>query len=134
MVQIIFVSHGSFSEAICKSAELILGPQEDIQYFGLFPADSPDELREKIRTAIENAQKNGEVLVLTDMLSGTPFNVTASLMEEYPFEHLSGVNFAGFVEILAQRESLTAKELIQQVFTLMPKMLVDARELYKGLI
>jgi len=133
MVQIIFVSHGSFSEAICKSAELILGPQEDIQYFGLFPTDNPDELREKIRAGIESAQKNGEVLVLTDMFSGTPFNVTASLMGDYPFQHLSGVNFAAFIEILAQRDSMTAKELIEQVFTLMPKMVVDAREHFKDM-
>lgn len=134
MVQIIFVSHGSFSEAICKSAELILGPQEDIRYFGLYSSDNPDELREKIRADIVEAQKEGEVLLLTDMFSGTPFNITAYLMEEYSFEHLSGVNFATFIEILAQRETATAKELVQIALDLVPKTVVDARRHFKDIL
>ena len=125
MVQLIVVSHGSFSKALVESAELIVGELTDIETFGFNLGDDIDALRNDIADAVTRAQKKGEVLVLTDMLSGSPFNATASLMEKYQFEHLTGINFVIFLEILTSRDSRTARELVEMAVTSGKETIVD---------
>ncbi len=125
MVQLIVVSHGSFSKALLESAQLIVGEQEGVQTFGFHLGDDIDELRSNIAEAIETAQKKGEVLVLTDMLSGSPFNASASLMEKYSFQHLTGINFVIFLEILTTRDTRTARELVEMAVSSGKDTIVD---------
>lgn len=115
LIEIILVSHGDYAKAMLKSAEMIVGEQQGVHVFGLHLGDSVDELREKLAQTIEKVQESGEVLVLTDMFSGSPFNVTFSLMEHYSFQHLTGINLPMLLEILTSRHSGTAKELCQEV-------------------
>lgn len=134
MVQLIVVSHGTFSKAILESAQLIVGEQQDVETFGFHLGDSIDELRSDIASAIERAQEKGEVLVLTDMLSGSPFNATASLMERYQFEHLTGINFVIFLEILMSRDIRTAKELVEMAVTSGKETIVDVNAYIKEVL
>ncbi len=128
MVQLIVVSHGSFSKALLESAQLIVGEQKDIQTFGFDLGESIDELRDKLGQAIETAQKKGEVLVLTDMLSGSPFNAAASLMQRFSFEHLAGINFPVFLEILTSREDSTARDLVAMAVSRGKDTIVDVNQ------
>ncbi|MCI8566564.1 MAG: PTS fructose transporter subunit IIA [Lachnospiraceae bacterium] len=128
MVQLIVVSHGSFSKALLESAQLIVGEQKDIQTFGFDLGESIDELRDKLGQAIETAQKKGEVLVLTDMLSGSPFNAAASLMQRFSFEHLAGINFPVFLEILTSREDSTARDLVATAVSRGKDTIVDVNQ------
>ena len=128
MVQLIVVSHGSFSKALLESAQLIVGEQKDIQTFGFDLGESIDELRDKLGQAIETAQKKGEVLVLTDMLSGSPFNAAASLMQRFSFEHLAGINFPVFLEILTSREDSMARDLVATAVSRGKDTIVDVNQ------
>ncbi len=128
MVQLIVVSHGSFSKALLESAQLIVGEQTGIQTFGFDLGESIDELRDKLALAIEAAQKKGEVLVLTDMLSGSPFNAAASLMQRFCFEHLAGINFPVFLEILTSREDSTARDLVATAVSRGKDTIVDVNQ------
>ncbi len=134
MVQLIVVSHGSFSKALVESAELIVGELTDIETFGFNLGDDIDALRNDIADAVTRAQKKGEVLVLTDMLSGSPFNATASLMEKYQFEHLTGINFVIFLEILTSRDSRTARELVEMAVTSGKETIVDVNTYIKEVL
>ena len=134
MVQLIVVSHGSFSKALVESAELIVGELTDIETFGFNLGDDFDALRNDIADAVTRAQKKGEVLVLTDMLSGSPFNATASLMEKYQFEHLTGINFVIFLEILTSRDSRTARELVEMAVTSGKETIVDVNTYIKEVL
>lgn len=134
MVQLIVVSHGSFSKALVESAELIVGELTDIETFGFNLGDDIDALRNDIADAVIRAQKKGEVLVLTDMLSGSPFNATASLMEKYQFEHLTGINFVIFLEILTSRDSRTARELVEMAVTSGRETIVDVNTYIKEVL
>lgn len=134
MVQLIVVSHGSFSKALVESAELIVGELTDIETFGFNLGDDIDALRNDIADAVTRAQKKGEVLVLTDMLSGSPFNATASLMEKYQFEHLTGINFVIFLEILTSRDSRTARELVEMAITSGKETIVDVNTYIKEVL
>ena len=79
------------------TAELICGPIADIAAVGLQPADSPDRYAEALRTAI--GRDHRRVLVLCDLLGGTPFNVASAIARRSArIACLSGVNLAMTVE------------------------------------
>lgn len=125
MVEIIMVSHGDYAKSMLESAQMIAGEQEYVHTFGLYPGDSVDKLQKDLREAIERAQKNGEVLVLTDMFSGSPFNVTYSLMQYYTFRHITGINLPLLLEILTFRESAGVDELCAMILDKGKETIID---------
>ena len=64
---------------------------------------------------MERVQKNGDVLVLTDMFSGSPFNVASSLMQKFSFQHITGINLPLLLEILTSRGDVGIEELCKNV-------------------
>ncbi len=111
MVQLILVTHGDFAQALLGSAEMIIGEQENIRTLGLHLGEDVNELREKVREAIVEAGPEQDTIVLTDMKSGSPFNVTASQMETHRFHHITGLNLPMLLEILDRRAFETADEI-----------------------
>ena len=83
LMKVIVVSHGSYARGLVDTAQMIAGEQEDLEAFGLEPEESVDTLREKIRESIEQTSEGEEVLILTDLFYGSPFNTVISLMSEY---------------------------------------------------
>jgi PTS system mannose-specific IIA component len=105
------VSHGEYVKAMIESAELIVGEQENVTTFGFNLGDSVDQLQESIANELKRVQKNSDVLVLTDMFSGSPFNAVSSLMQEYSFHHITGINLPLLLEILMSRDETSVEEL-----------------------
>ena len=98
MFDIILISHGPLSKAILESAQLICGEQENVKTFGLYLGDSVDTFRNQVRAAIEESLSRGDLLVLTDIQSGSPFNVTCAAMGDYKFRHITGMNLPMVIE------------------------------------
>lgn len=115
MTHIIMVSHGEYVKAMIESAELIVGEQENVTTFGFNLGDSVDQLQESIANELKRVQKNSNVLVLTDMFSGSPFNAVSSLMQEYSFHHITGINLPMLLEILMSRDETSVEELCNNV-------------------
>ncbi len=109
------VSHGEYVQAMIRSAELIVGEQENVTAFGFNLGDSVDQLRESIADELKRVQRNNDVLVLTDMFSGSPFNAVSSLMQEYYFHHITGINLPLLLEILMARDEASIEELCGNV-------------------
>lgn len=60
-------------------------------------------MREKIKTSIEQTSDGEEILVLTDLFYGSPFNVVLSLMSEYDLYHVTGINLPLMMEVVMGR-------------------------------
>ena len=80
MYKIILVSHGDLAEAMYRTAELIAGKHEGVETFGLHLGDDVEAFRSTVESAIERAVKTDELLVLSDVQSGSPFNVAVGAM------------------------------------------------------
>lgn len=133
MIEIIMVSHGDYMKSMLESAQLIVGEQQNIRTFGLHLGESVEQLREEISEAIEKAREKGEVLVLTDMRSGSPFNVTVSLMRQFSFRHITGINLPILLEILMARDSAGVEEICRGVLEVGKETILDANKLFEEL-
>lgn len=119
MYKVIVVSHGDLSNSMLESAQMICGtvPPEEVSALSLKEGDSPDILYEQIEALL--AMWEGEdILLFSDLRSGTPFNTAVRLMQRYPFQHISGVNLALLIEALMNRESLTAEECSEELMAM----------------
>lgn len=134
MVEVILVSHGDYAKALLESSQLIMGEQEHVCTFGFYLGDDIDALRDKIEEKIKEFITDNEVLVLTDMRSGSPFNATASLMEKYHFYHIAGINLPTFMEIMGTRDFSTAEELCEMVMTEGKETMVNVNKLMEEMV
>lgn len=124
MIAILLVSHGTYATAMLDTARMILGPQDQAMAVGLTAEESPDQLRAELIRAMESFQGT-ELLVLTDITSGTPFNTVVALSGQYPFRHLTGINLPLLIETLICRQFVPMEELIKSLLEKAPDTFVD---------
>ena len=131
MVELVVITHGNLAFALKETSEMLLGEQEHIAVFGLQLGESIEELRDQAAEAIGRACEAGEVLVITDMISGSPFNIACSLLERYSFDHLTGINFPLFLEILSNRDELSARGLVEMSLNVGGETIKDAKKYFE---
>ena len=131
MVELVVITHGNLAFALKETSEMLLGEQEHIAVFGLQLGESIEELRDQAAEAIGRACEAGEVLEITDMISGSPFNIACSLLERYSFEHLTGINFPLFLEILSNRDELSARGLVEMSLNVGGETIKDAKKYFE---
>jgi len=131
MTAILLVSHGTYSKAMLETAEMILGPQSQAAAVGLTPSQSPDDLKTEIRRAIE-CLSGPDLLILTDVSSGTPANTIMALSREYSFRHLTGINLPLLIEALISRQFVSIEDLASTLMQNAASTFVDVDEMMYG--
>lgn len=128
-MRIILVSHGSFSKGLYQTMEMVLGPQENLAYVGLYPEQGVDILKDNIEKEFKEAKENEEILVLTDLFYGSPFNAVVQLMNKYDVYHLTGINVPLLMEILIMRSNgKNAEEICEEAMKLAGSTVQDVRK------
>jgi PTS system mannose-specific IIA component len=114
LIGIVVVSHGPLAEGFKGAAEMIVGPQERFLAIGMNPAADLDRLREQIETAAKEVSAGEEagVLVLVDLMGGSPANASAYLATGGTAV-ICGVNLPLLLEVLTTREWANMQELTE---------------------
>lgn len=99
MVGIIAISHGSYAKALINSVEMIYGKQEKIRTICLEGDKSIDSLKDRINRTIEELNVEG-ILILVDLLGGTPYNAACLFMDRKNVNVITGMNMPMILEII----------------------------------
>lgn len=129
-MKIIVIGHGNFATGIHSSLKLIAGEQEKVDAIDFVEGMSANELKEKILAAITSDE---EVLVLCDLLGGTPFKVASTIMGNRPdlqMNVLSGLNLAMLLETVFARMTLSFYEVAEKAVAAAHNGVVNGRELF----
>lgn len=97
MVGIIVMTHGTLSEGIVDAAELITGPVTQVETLSLRREDNVNDLNAAFLAALDRVDTGDGVLVLADLLGGSPCNVASMNLRERSYRVLSGVNLPMFI-------------------------------------
>ena len=82
MYKIIIFTHDVLSRGLLETSRIVMGEQPDIETYSVTLGCDLEELRACVKNSIEHSEREGqEVLVLTDLMYGTPFNMMAELQE-----------------------------------------------------
>ncbi|QIK57944.1 PTS sugar transporter subunit IIA [Erysipelothrix sp. HDW6A] len=111
---IIIASHGSMAKGMAQSIEMILGEQESpIHYVGFELNESLESFNERITNEIQKI-KEKNVLILTDIIGGTPTNVSLQHVDSN-IHIVSGVHLALALDLFVRRnnfDSLTDLDIV----------------------
>ena len=117
MVELIIATHGEYADGILSTLHMVAGNEKTIASFALMEGDDPsffeERMRKRINDLIASSESDG-VLVLVDLLGGTPSNCMVRIMRDLGPEHvrcIAGLNFPMLVEAVFARESKTLPEL-----------------------
>ncbi|AIG43686.1 PTS N-acetylgalactosamine transporter subunit IIA [Streptococcus suis 6407] len=125
-MKVIVVAHGQFASGILTSLKLIAGEVENIEAIDFSEGMSAQELKARIKSAILGER---EVLILTDLLGGTPFKVSVELATEQKEQNvvvLSGLNLAMILEANFSRLTDDLEQLVGKLITTSKYGIVDS--------
>ncbi len=101
MKGIVLASHGKFAEGILDTARMLFGDPEQTACVSLVEGMAPEEFQANLTAAIDSVNTGDGVIVLCDLLGGTPSNRAALLLSSV--DVISGINLALLIELLGQR-------------------------------
>lgn len=117
MTGIVVTGHGHFAEGIISALTLVAGAQKEICAVNFIQGEGVEELKDHIKQAIGELESQ-DVLLLADILGGSPFNVAVRLLTEETGKNLrvvAGVNMASIVQAVFMRENVPFDRLAAEV-------------------
>lgn len=125
MFGILLGSHGHFAKEALKSAEMIIGEQKNVASFSLEENMDLEMTIKKAQEAYTSLDTTDGVIILTDIVGGTPSNVANVIQKKNKNTYvLSGFNLPILLQIFLNREQ-TAEQIVKQVKEMFPTTLAD---------
>lgn len=106
------LTHSDLAEAFVRAVHLIFGEVELLQYKNLPDNLDSEKYRKEIMQIIQENQDTG-VLILTDLLGGSPFLSCSQIMKEHwnEMEIITGCNLQMLLAIAGDIEEKNIQEL-----------------------
>ena len=111
MVGIIVIGHGRVAVEMVQTLESVLGPIEGLEAIATSSDDRPEEIRERVATAVARVDRGQGVIILTDMLGDTPTNQSLAVARECGAEVVAGVNMPILIKLTTARDQMDAHAL-----------------------
>ncbi len=90
MIGVVLATHGHLAQEMLRTAEAVVGKLAQVAAVSVV-ATEPD-VRGSIEAAIRSVDEGEGVLLLTDLLGGSPTNLCLSFLTERKVEVVTGVN------------------------------------------
>ena len=105
MIGVLIVTHQELAQALLSVVDLIMGRQEGMAAVSLDPALPPETSMEQIKQGLAQVNNGDGVVIFTDMLGGTPSNLSLSFLQEGKVEVITGVNLPMLMKLAHLREN-----------------------------
>ncbi|WP_083459944.1 PTS sugar transporter subunit IIA [Jiangella muralis] len=120
MTTIVVTGHGSFATSLVETAQMIVGSTEHVH-----PVDFPvgagvEDLTARVAAVIEQANPAGEpgrVLILADVLGGSPARVALAEAAAGRADVVTGVNLPMLIDLALAAGTASAPELAARAVT-----------------
>lgn len=129
-IRIVLASHGEQSKGMLNTVQMLLGEQENIAAYCLYPEQSVSDMEKVLE---EEIQKYGaeNIIFLTELKHGSPFNIVVSLTRHYDLYHVTGTNLAMLMTVLLERdfEGATCEKLCEAALNAAKDSYADVRKM-----
>jgi PTS system mannose-specific IIB component len=118
-IAIVIGTHGWAAEQLLKTAEMLLGEQENVGWIDFVPGENAETLIEKYNAQLAKLDTSKGVLFLVDTWGGSPFNAASRIVvDKEHYEVIAGVNIPMLVEtFMARDDNPSFDELVVAVET-----------------
>ena len=111
MIGVLIVTHQELAQALLSVVDLIMGRQEGMAAVSLDPTVPPETSMEQIKQGLAQVNNGDGVVIFTDMLGGTPSNLSLSFLQEGKVEVVTGVNLPMLMKLSHLRENTDLGEV-----------------------
>jgi PTS system mannose-specific IIA component len=132
MIGLVLVTHGHLAAEFLAATEHVVGSQPRIEAVCIAADDDMELRRADIAAAIKRCDAGQGVIILTDLLGGTPSNLAISLMGP-SIDVIAGVNLPMLIKLASVRKTLSlaaavdaAQEAGRKYIAVASKMLGEA--------
>lgn len=101
-IRVILASHGEQSKGMLNTVQMLLGPQENIAAYCLYPEQNVDDFKDVLEKEIQTYGAEN-IIFLTELVYGSPFNTVVALTSKYDLHHISGTNMAVLMQVILAR-------------------------------
>ena len=92
MRYLLVVSHGELASGFCGALEMLVGEREDLLHVAFKDGMGLPECKENIKTLIAPITAEDEVIVMADLISGSPLTTTmATIAEHIPLTNVRAI-------------------------------------------
>ena len=121
MKYVVMVSHGEFAPGLHSAVKMMTGDREDVLSTSLKDGMSADEFAENFRELVSGFQSDDEVVLLADILSGSPFTNALSVLDEKGLLAntlvIAGVNMPCAVSAVLMKDNMDRETLKQRLLS-----------------
>ena len=115
------VSHGEFAPGLHSAVKMMTGDREDVLSTSLKDGMSADEFAENFRELVSGFQSDDEVILLADILSGSPFTNALSVLDEKGLLAntlvIAGVNMPCAISAVLMKDNMDRETLKQTLLS-----------------
>lgn len=102
---LIVTAHGKLASGVESTIKLIVGSMDNLRVVDFIEGDTYDDIDAKLKEAYEDLSESKNIIFLTDLKGGTPFNRSViNFGSEENVRVLSGLNFASAYTALTSTE------------------------------
>lgn len=128
--RIVLASHGELARGMLNTVQMLLGQQENITAYCLYPEQDVGEFTELLKKEVEEFGEEN-IIFMTELLHGSPFNCIVNLTRDYDIHHISGTNLPTLMGAVLARdeEDATADSICEAAIEASQQSIVDVRKL-----
>jgi len=113
MVGVLVVSHGRLAEALISATQFLVGSLQRVRGVSIWPKDREKEIKDRIQQKMAEVDDGDGVVILTDILGGTPTNLSLSFLKDEKVEVVTGVNMPMLLTLSSYRKGRSLREIGQ---------------------
>jgi PTS system mannose-specific IIA component len=133
VIGLVIAAHGRLAREMVATAEQMVGALAACEPVEVTPGSPPEAIAAQLKDAVARVDDGSGVLVLTDLLGGTPCNQSLSLCQQRRLEVLAGVNLPMLLKASTLRgEGGTLESLAEALTVYGQKHITHATALLRG--
>lgn len=103
MIGVVLIGHARIASEMQAALHYVVGEQPLMHAVDVANDETPEQLDERLRSAVKRCDVGDGVLVLADMFGGTPCNVAMGYLEAGRVEVISGFNLPMLIKAATLR-------------------------------
>ncbi|RJR35231.1 MAG: PTS sugar transporter subunit IIA [Desulfobacteraceae bacterium] len=92
MVGVLVISHGVLAETLISEAQCLIGTLPKVRGVSIRPKENQKEISNRIQARMAEVDQGEGIMILTDVLGGTPTNLSLRLLKDKSVQVVTGVN------------------------------------------
>ena len=114
-MKVILIGHGKTGIAFKEAVEMIFGKAENLIALTFAPGEGLEDVCDKIITASSGITSD-QILIVTDLYSGTPYNAAASLvLKGKAKDVIAGMSLPILLEIVTKMNSTSITDIVKGI-------------------